>query len=87
MASIEKFEDIKAWQEARKLVKASAGEVRSQLYVASDLGYIDDRVFVETMQLANMVSKRISAFIKYLQETELKGSKFNVQGSGVKSNG
>ena len=114
---ISRFEDIQAWQEARKLVnliygiiktngnfkqdfrftnqiqsasvsvmsniaegyerksnkeftqflfisKSSAAEVQSQLYVAVDQGYIDDKQFEEIYNQAEKVSKLNSGFIK-----------------------
>ena len=118
MASVQKFEELEVWQEARQLVKAiycttqegnfakdfglrdqiqraavsvmsniaegfersgnkefsyflylakgSAGEVRSQLYIASDLGYLEKPTFEKLNQSALCVSRQLSGFIKYL---------------------
>jgi len=116
---IERFEDIEAWQEARKLVrlvyesvnknlefkrdfrlvnqiqaaavssmsniaegfsrrsnkefiqylyisKSSAAEVQSQLYVALDQNYISQEDFNKVYEQAEIVSKKDSGFIKYL---------------------
>lgn len=116
---ITRFEDIQAWQEARKLVikvydaikeskefqrdlrlvgqiqgaavsamaniaegfsrrsdrefiqflfiaKSSAAEVQSHLYVALDQGYMTKDKFEEIYNQADLVSKMISGFIKYL---------------------
>ena len=116
---ITRFEDIQAWQEARKLVqkvydaikegkefqrdlrlvsqiqgaavsamaniaegfsrrsnkefiqflfisKSSAAEVQSHLYVALDQGYMAKEKFEEIYAQADLVSKMISGFIKYL---------------------
>ena len=109
MPSVEKFEDLIAWQKARELAKqiyqftdvgkfstdyglrdqirrasvsvmsniaegfersgqsefhhflviakASCAEVRSQLYIAKDIGYLSENVFSELMNLAIEVSK------------------------------
>ncbi|MEI6127529.1 MAG: four helix bundle protein [Pseudomonadota bacterium] len=122
-----RFEDIEAWQDARKLVehiyrissmellskdygfkdqlqragvsimsniaegferegnkefiqflfiaKASAGEVRSLLYVASDLQYLDSETFNMLENIAVVISKKISGLIKYLKTSPFKGSK------------
>ena len=51
------------------ITKASAGEVRSQLYVAFDLNYIDNKEFNELKLKINDVSKLISGLLKYLQST------------------
>ena len=118
MATIERFEDIKAWQAARDLVsavyqvsgrgrfekdfglrdqirrasvsvmsniaegferssdrefrrflyiaKGSAGEVRSQLFVALDLGYVTPDEFDDLREKAEDVAKALSGFITYL---------------------
>ncbi len=62
------------------IAKGSVGEVRSQLYAALDLKYIDATQFDSLSSQAITVSRKISAFIKYLQGTQLKGSKFKDQG-------
>ena len=46
--------------------KASAGEVRSQLYTALDLNYINEKEFKDLYSRTESISQRISAFIKYL---------------------
>lgn len=49
------------------IAKASAGEVRSQLYVARDVGFLTDQQFSTLFQLAEKVSRQISRFISYLE--------------------
>ena len=51
------------------IAKASAGEFRSQLYLASDLGYITVQEFESLNNKINDVSKLLSGFIKYLIST------------------
>ena len=46
--------------------KASAGEVRSQLYTALDLNYINEKEFKDLYSRTESISQRISAFIKHL---------------------
>ena len=48
------------------IAKASAGEVRSLLYVAGDLEYIDEATYQTLMEQAAKLSRQIAAFIKYL---------------------
>ena len=127
MATIERFEDIEAWQKARNLTrqihavsndgafsrdsglvdrirraavsvtsniaegfergsnkefiqfpfiaKGSAGEARSQLYVAFDLGYIGKEAFESLNADLISISRQISGFAKYLHSSSLKGAK------------
>ncbi len=58
------------------IAKASAGEVRAQLYVAKDLEYITNEEFTEVAECIVSVSKMISGLMSYLKTTEIKGSKF-----------
>ncbi len=48
------------------MAKGSAGEVRSQLYVASDLGYLTVEEFANLKTRAEEVSRALSGFITYL---------------------
>jgi four helix bundle protein len=50
-----------------EISKSSAGEVRSQLYVAKDLAYIEDVIFDDLSTRVTTISKKLSSFIKYLQ--------------------
>jgi four helix bundle protein len=47
--------------------KASAGEARAQIYVASDLEYINETEYKTLISEAEKISKSISGFIKYLK--------------------
>ena len=48
------------------VAKASAGEVRSQLYLAIDLEYITKEEFEELSESVSEISRLLSGFIKYL---------------------
>lgn len=50
------------------VAKASAGEVRSQLYLANDLNYIDNESFIQLKNKVVEISKLISGLIKYLNK-------------------
>ncbi|MBA2481695.1 MAG: four helix bundle protein [Planctomycetes bacterium] len=48
------------------IARGSCGELRAQLYVASDLGYLDEGRFTELTTQASVLSKMLSAFIASL---------------------
>ena len=47
--------------------KGSAGELRAQLYIAKDQGYISEESFSEMFSLSEICSKQIARFIQYLE--------------------
>jgi four helix bundle protein len=58
------------------IAKGSCGEVRAQLYVALDQNYIDDEKFKRISEGLSETSRVISGLMKYLRQSELRGSKF-----------
>ena len=58
------------------IAKGSCGEVRAQLYIASDQNYIDENEFETIQGMLVETSRMLSGLIKYLKQSELKGSKF-----------
>jgi four helix bundle protein len=69
----------KEFKQFLSLAKGSAGEVRAQLYLAMDLGYIDTKLHEELNRTVVSISKMIQGFINYLSKSELKGAKFNTK--------
>ena len=55
------------------IAKASCGEVRCQLLIASDQGYINQKELNETKELAMKVSGMIGNLINYLRKSKIKG--------------
>ena len=128
MGTIERFEDVEAWQAARELTKTvyaftlkgafakdwalqgqisravvsvmaniaegferggnkeflqflatakgSCGELRSHLCVAKDQQYITDEQFRLASQKAVTISRMIAGLMKYLRQSNLRGSKY-----------
>lgn len=58
------------------IAKGSCGEVRSQLYVALDRGYIGQNEFNELLKSFKRLSVMISNLVDYLKGSRMKGEKF-----------
>jgi four helix bundle protein len=57
------------------IAKGPTGEVKSQLYVALDAGYLTQAEFDEIYRLAAETSRLIGGLIRYLKNAELNESK------------
>ena len=58
------------------IAKGSCGEVRAQLYIAVDQGYLSQDLSESLFESANEIGRLISGLMKYLSESELRGSKY-----------
>jgi four helix bundle protein len=58
------------------IAKGSAGEVRSQLYVALDQNYIDSAQFEGIYSLSQETARTIAGFMNYLRDCDMRGNKF-----------
>lgn len=59
------------------IAKGSAGEVRTQLWLASDLNYLNKKELDALIDKVKTISKMIQGMINYLQKSEMKGTKYH----------
>ena len=73
----------RAFQQFLSIAKGSAGEVRAQLYVALDLGYIEQEQFDDMMQSVSRISKMLAKLISYIANSGDSGNlqPYNLQPS------
>ncbi|HZH64737.1 MAG TPA: four helix bundle protein [Flavisolibacter sp.] len=62
---------------ALTIVKGEAEERKSQLYRGLDVHYFSASLFNELYNLADLIIKKIGAFISYLNKSKMKGQKLN----------
>jgi four helix bundle protein len=60
--------------------KGETGELKSQLYRALDNAYISEALFKELYDEADILTKKTTNFITYLNSTKFKGQKFKNRG-------
>ena len=58
------------------IAKGSCGELRSQIYRAYDIGYIDQNTFDSILNQSKKLSGSIYFFMQSLKNAEIKGTKF-----------
>jgi four helix bundle protein len=56
--------------------KGEVGELKSQLYRSLDNKYISQEIFDDLYSKADKLTKKITAFITYLNTSKIKGQKF-----------
>lgn len=59
--------------------KGEVGELKSQLYRCSDNNYISPETFNDLYSKADKLTKKIAAFISYLNSSKIKGQKFKTR--------
>jgi four helix bundle protein len=65
----------KEFSQFLSMAKGSTGEVRSQLYVALDAGFLNQTRFNDLFGDAEEASRLIAGFVRYLRQSELRGRK------------
>jgi four helix bundle protein len=60
-----------------RIAKGSTGEVRNQLYVACNLGYLTEEEFKEINEKFISLAKQIGSFISYLEKQKKSGNFLN----------
>ncbi|MCD6134936.1 MAG: four helix bundle protein [Candidatus Omnitrophica bacterium] len=58
------------------IARGSCGELRSQIRIAEDIGYISHKDSIYIRSLAQDVSRQINGFVEYLKKSSFKGQKF-----------
>ena len=58
------------------VAKGSSGELRSQLYVALDQGYLEEERFDRLLGTVLETSRMIGGLINYLRKSKMKGPKY-----------
>ncbi len=58
------------------IAKGEVGELKSQMYCGLDNNYYSKDLFNELYLLADELTKMITAFIEYLNKSNIKGQKF-----------
>ncbi len=64
--------------------KGSAGEVRSQLYVALDQEYFSTAIFDRLSKQTTEIGRMISGLMTYLRKSGIKGTKFKKPRNNLK---
>jgi four helix bundle protein len=59
------------------LAKGSAGELRSQLYLALDRNYLTQQQFADCYEQVVRISRLLGGFMLYLRQSGMRGNKYN----------
>ena len=58
------------------VARGSSAEVRAQLYVALDQGYVEQKTFDQLSDSTIQISRMLSGLMKYLRTSDYKGRKY-----------
>jgi four helix bundle protein len=63
------------------IARGSCGELRSQFFIAKEIGYLNNKEFENLYEATKKVSKQINGFIEYLKTARILGQKFLDKGA------
>lgn len=66
----------KEFVNALTIAKGEAEELKSQLYGGLDIGYFTKTFFEEAYSTVNLLTKKLTTFINYLNLSDIRGNKF-----------
>ena len=66
----------KEFRQFLAVAKGYVGEVKSQLYVALDAGFLTVKAFDDLYALATETSRLIAGLMRYLKDSDFKGVKY-----------
>ena len=66
----------KEFRQFLSVAKGAVDEVKAQLYVALDVGHLTETEFHRLFDLADETGKLIGGFMRYLTESNHKGTKY-----------
>jgi len=64
------------------IAKGSIGEIKSQLYIARDQGFIDDGDFERLFELTDEVCRTVAGLMTYLRSSPTRGGKYSAARTG-----
>ncbi len=68
----------KEFHQFLSLAKSSAGEIRAQLFMCLDLGYLTEEEFDELRKKTLSISRQLSGLMKYIKQSDYEGSKYKL---------
>lgn len=58
------------------IAKGSLYELKTQLVIANEIGYLDDEIFTKISNEIDEVGKMLTSFMNYLSNSDIKGIKY-----------
>lgn len=58
------------------IAKGSLYELKTQLIIANEIGYLDNEIFIKISNDSDEVGKMLTSFMNYLSNSDIKGIKY-----------